>query len=268
MNDREIPVDLLEKIRPKTCDNLYKYRSVNKCLKRIIFDQEIYFASPTEFNDPFDCYPRITYYRDHSKQHKFFLNELIREQPDKAVPELDKIARLMIDSSYWADESIRDNFHKTVQNYGIFSMAQKNDNLLMWSHYADSHKGVCLEFDSRDTSNVFGEAIMVQYQKEYPKVNVMALGNFRDTINAFGVKSADWKYEKEWRIIRAQVFGGRGIYKFEPDQLVGVILGAKICPRQEEKVLSWVAKYPRQLKVYRAKINSRKYKVDIVANET
>lgn len=34
------------------------------------------------------------------------------------------------------------------QNYGFSaSFSEKKDNILMWSYYADSHRGVCLEYD-------------------------------------------------------------------------------------------------------------------------
>ena len=34
---------------------------------------------------------------------------------------------------------------------GVLSLSAKNSNILMWSHYADSHKGVCIEYtDYRD----------------------------------------------------------------------------------------------------------------------
>ena len=35
-----------------------------------------------------------------------------------------------------------------INNIGIFSLSKVPDNILMWSHYADSHKGIVLEFDS------------------------------------------------------------------------------------------------------------------------
>jgi hypothetical protein len=30
---------------------------------------------------------------------------------------------------------------------GIYCVSTNYDDVLMWSHYADSHKGICLEFD-------------------------------------------------------------------------------------------------------------------------
>lgn len=34
-----------------------------------------------------------------------------------------------------------------LNGFAYYCMAKKPDNILMWSHYADSHKGVCFRFD-------------------------------------------------------------------------------------------------------------------------
>lgn len=36
------------------------------------------------------------------------------------------------------------NFRDTM---GVLSLTKRFDNQLMWAHYADSHKGIVLEFD-------------------------------------------------------------------------------------------------------------------------
>ena len=42
---------------------------------------------------------------------------------------------------------------KDINNFGAFSMSQLKDNILMWSHYANQHKGFCIEF-VRNNSNL------------------------------------------------------------------------------------------------------------------
>ena len=47
--------------------------------------------------------------------------------------------------------------------------SKRNDSILMWSHYADSHKGVCFEFDYE--SPYFYDVL---YENKIPEFDVMA----------------------------------------------------------------------------------------------
>ncbi|MBT4994346.1 MAG: DUF2971 domain-containing protein [Candidatus Marinimicrobia bacterium] len=265
MND--FPKDLLEKIRPYKRDELYKYRVVNKHLEDMLKNQRIYLPSPIKFNDPFDCYPRVKYYRDPDKQYEYFLTELGVEYPNESMIKLAPIAKSMVKNSTWDGRDLRSIIRKMLTRYGVFSLSELNDNLLMWSHYADSHRGVCLIFDTSDDTNIFGQAIKVQYQHEYPVINIMDLNNHNNTINMISVKSIDWGYEKEWRIIRGISVGGDGYFDIEPKSLTGIILGSHITEKDEKRVMGWTSKYPTSLNVFTSKIDSRQYKVNIVPNE-
>jgi hypothetical protein len=47
------------------------------------------------------------------------------------------------------------------RRYRIYSLSARPDSQLMWGHYADHHRGVCLEFDVRTPD--FSSAIQVDY---------------------------------------------------------------------------------------------------------
>ena len=131
----------------------------------------------------------------------------------------------------------------------------------MWAHYSDSHRGFCLEFDSSKSGTIFWEAFRVVYQKKYPSVNFMDIEKeYRKIVLT---KSLHWKYEKEWRIIKNKQDGGPGYYPFNPELLKGVILGANIQKKDEELLTDHINRYPYKLIKYRAKLNSKKYKLDI-----
>lgn len=75
-------------------------------------------------------------------------------------------------------EQEREYFSKNVtelvtqevrKNTGIYCFTKSEDNILMWSHYANEHKGICLEFDHSDP-DLF-TAAKVNYCCDYPKVN-------------------------------------------------------------------------------------------------
>lgn len=64
----------------------------------------------------------------------------------------------------------------------------------MWGHYAGSHTGICLEFDARCAP--FAAAKKVKYVSAYPAFDVVT-GSYEILV----IKSADWSYEAEWRLI-------------------------------------------------------------------
>jgi prenyltransferase beta subunit len=97
---------------------------------------------------------------------------------------------------------------------GILCLTEKKDNLLMWSHYANSHKGFVLEFntehcyfDQRKKNLQLAEHLKkVRYTFNRPEfvlfdTALLTKENMDNWINNFiWVKSDHWSYEEEWRI--------------------------------------------------------------------
>ena len=59
-------------------------------------------------------------------------------------------------------ESLQSN----VDASGVLCLSECHDDILMWSHYGDSHRGICLEFKATNTA-LFGEAQRVKYAETY-----------------------------------------------------------------------------------------------------
>ncbi len=117
---------------------------------------------------------------------------------------------------------IEENRHKV----GVISFTESKDDLLMWAHYADEHKGALIGFHFFDdaTPNIFmhdgsamtndhnyfnGKCLPVTYRKQPIYVidkfdrdycNIGAEGEDRILFEIFQQKSNEWIYEKEHRI--------------------------------------------------------------------
>jgi hypothetical protein len=88
-----------------------------------------------------------------------------------------------------------------------FSLTHKEP--LLWSHYADGHKGICLEIENspRPQSKLLSER--VEYSNMRPTVTIdetiaIKRGNKkgRDALrSAYFKKSYDWQKEAEYRIV-------------------------------------------------------------------
>ena len=92
------------------------------------------------------------------------------------------------------------------------------DNQLMWSHYANSYSGICVEYDFAKMNNFIGFMYPVEYSCERPTVTLKDMGlisfekdedgnlkttdpNMSAIISYLLAKNKCWEYEDEWRII-------------------------------------------------------------------
>ncbi|MBM3531066.1 MAG: DUF2971 domain-containing protein, partial [Alphaproteobacteria bacterium] len=94
----------------------------------------------------------------------------------------------------------------------VLCLTEKHDDILMWSHYADCHKGVVLEFRCLPhLDSAMGAAQAVTYSKEMPTlfdeeflVNLLAGRTMMDPAEIAKkqilTKADRWSYEKEWRL--------------------------------------------------------------------
>jgi hypothetical protein len=162
-----------------------------------------------------------------------------------------------------------------LKDIGLYCLSEIRDDILMWSHYANGHRGLCLEFDTsiklkdiystgQAKNVIFGQAQKVNYSFEYPSVNIMNFGS-EEYSKALLTKSNHWEYEKEWRIISPKDKGGPGLYYFQPELLTGVILGALISPEHKKLILDWTSNYPSKILVYEARISNTKYELEITS---
>ena len=255
--------ELIEVIRPYPVEYLYKYRSMGSAgLVELFSERKIYLNNATKFNDPFECRPALTYHQSALKR-QLLLKEMTRHHfPDanrQAVRKLMKGKDHLLTNPTVLEAS----YQGFVNTVGIYCLSERNDDILMWSHYADSHQGLCLQFDASTEKTIFWEAFKVVYQEEYPVVNIMDMGKAEEFRKALLTKSDHWNYEQERRILKMELEGGPGHYSFAPELLKGVILGALMTDEDRNTLLNWIKKYPAKISVYQAALNGSRYQLNI-----
>jgi hypothetical protein len=129
---------------------------------------------------------------------------------------------------------------------GILCLCEEAKDILMWSHYADSHKGICLQFEVLADSP-FGLATSVIYADTYPPLNI-SMDLHEVAIGLFRTKSCHWRYEREWRIFS----NAAGFKSFPKECLSGVILGCQISPANEFLIKEWLSERSSPATLYRA----------------
>ena len=92
------------------------------------------------------------------------------------------------------------------------------DNQLMWSHYASSYSGICVEYDFEKMRDFIGFLFPVEYSAERPTLSLGDLGldkmeqdengnwkaggtKISAILSYLLAKNKCWAYEEEWRII-------------------------------------------------------------------
>lgn len=207
---------------------LYKYRADNEHTENIIKNSALWFSRPREFNDPFDCYSVPAKF---SKQEaQMWLHNRISY---KEASENDKkIAERNINNLSLLD--VKSDIDEVVNNIGICCFNKTEKEILMWSHYSDGHKGLCLQFDIKEDPMFFLLPKKVKYETSITPLNYFKEGSEKLLIDRFIVpKYNKWSYEQEVRIIKIsdemkfnESDKGKEI-KFKTSSLRKIIFGCK-----------------------------------------
>ncbi len=98
-----------------------------------------------------------------------------------------------------ASESLEKQFKNLKLNKSDFklcSLSQINDNKLMWSHYTQEHSGICVGYKFLYLPNYVGKS-----KVKYQNTNLAEKDIFNGILDYWTVKSEDWEYEQEVRLL-------------------------------------------------------------------
>lgn len=216
----------------QTPDILYRYRDLvgknRDRVKRLIRESVLYFASPNSFNDPFDC--KVYYNSSGSfsdirqkqqKLYKKYAPNLNRnERRRRTAEDMKRFNRQNFVNQ------ITTSIQEKVNGVGVLCLSEHRDDVVLWSHYANSHEGLCLGFRVADDQPFFARALPVTYSLEFPRIDLINDPPDRQ-VEAFLITKAEcWGYEYEWRLIDHD--NGYGEKPFNKKALCEIIFGAKM----------------------------------------
>jgi len=177
---------------------LFKYCS----LREDFFENRyIRFTQPELFNDPFEGQVNNLELLEHYKAESNSLD--------------------------YIEERIRR--HGTgYQNLGIVSLSKNDKNLLMWSHYAEQHKGLVLMIDTKEPpfccegineSTYIGNAFDIEYDNNRPSLEMKTFV-IKNPPCSLLRKSNHWSYEAEVRIFLSKSLASDIKYKLMSNKIV------------------------------------------------
>lgn len=127
-------------------------------------------------------------------------------------------------------EAMRNNLADTR---GLICFSRQWSVPIMWSHYADRHRGVCLGFDVSDS-----HTISIQYAEQRVSFTKDMLGQHdaeKHMMRFLGTKHSAWTYEDEVRVIcnLDEVDDGLYFHAFDDDIALREVLMGVQCTECE-----------------------------------
>ena len=265
---------------------------------------QIWLSNPLTFNDPYDC--SITFdaekintiiannevdnILDHYSEDEILtsiktqissnsnpkekllsiMEEIITTK--EGVEELNKINRILRPA---INSEVIENFNRLYKSkLKVSSFSEDNLSMLMWGHYADSHKGFCVEYDIKSMSekeNIKKYLFPIEYTDTIYDITQFYIDNvisknkldINSLIKSVLYKSKEWAYEKEWRFV---------ITNSEcPDNIIStpkpkaIYLGSKIDKSYKKQFIAICEK--NDIPVFHMQLNNNYFKIEAKAIE-
>ncbi|WP_413165523.1 DUF2971 domain-containing protein [Aeromonas salmonicida] len=165
----------------------YKYYSSKLNILEYLNNPNIKLSTAKSFNDPFE-----------------------ESLPNKIIKDLVKSvsnASYLKDSSPYTTKRLHALYKNVTTEHGIVSLTENHRNLLMWAHYADSHKGFCIGYKENFLKNAILYEDASPKKVTYDKKRLDPLKFDKDDtpfdiiMKTLTTKSDEWIYEKEHRCI-------------------------------------------------------------------
>ena len=104
-------------------------------------------------------------------------------------------------------ESIKKYIFEKKLALGICSFSETNDNDLMWAHYADQFKGICIAYSFEDLLTTLGpniDFVRLTYSEKIHRIYRKHTSDDDVAKRILSTKSHRWLYEREWRLFSSK----------------------------------------------------------------
>lgn len=321
-------LDLMKYVNENKPKSLFHYRRCTEYSIEAFREGKIYFNTANNFNDPYDCLvycdvDKIQNYISNTTESfniqglqknindDTFIETRSVQMPKQKAEEivnllkgdglqsvLDGIPANYFDNVKQALEYITQSVLNDYMNYYQFEMplvclSESYNDILMWSHYADNHKGFVIEYDTDTlrtdcmycphgktnenciqwrqvmllpilytnqrygaTKYIFDNVLMNMYNS----VGLSNVWGLSDDFAQYKIniyKHRSWSYEREWRL---QLYRTNG-EKFIKAKPVAIYLGCRISKCYEDILVQYALSY--NIKIYKMSENPRKLKYSL-----
>lgn len=244
---------------------LFKFMPLNLFSLQTIVNNTLYFNKPNLLNDPLDCQ-----FEMQIANLEFFSQktvDFIKSKRHLLSQKFDDLSRnAMLTHNEELQKEFLNEFFKfdLNENYGVCSFSETVDHNLLWSHYGDRGKGICIVFIKDELLKSIDESLKDTYYTfkhdfvRYKGVKklyfslIKSNSGFSYTFKHFYSKTKHWSYEKEYRIVLIKKFKEwdqfsypydfQRIMPFSKESIHSIILGEKI-DSQDKQLIENIVNY-------------------------
>lgn len=224
---------------------VYKYRggAFNRDLESLKNDK--FWASNTkQLNDPCEGLVKTTAYQNQIQALKNIFN-----QHEETIT--------LVEQSFQNILEMKDT------KLGIFSLSKRFNDELLWAHYADSHKGFCIEYELDrllSKQNPKHRSLDIQYVNKVPNIDFSKILNQNDADSLvkimLGFKSKRWEYENELRIITEN----QGLNSYDFRAVKAIYFGLKAPNEEIDKIMQILQ--GREVKYFQMKLIPNSFELE------
>lgn len=208
---------------------LYKYSPANKYLLNNLLTTTIFFNQPSNFNDPYEKGQVFVNKEQLEVKHNPHIGVSFNQEENESI------------FFHGVDYDVSSGLDLNI-GMSCFSSTPKEH--LMWTHYAESHRGICLEYEFEIKENRITdiEGDILPLKVEYPSKPMGAPQLYKNNKNMgrlvpadfYKYKPSQYKYEGETRLISLDKSGIKGV---KQTCLKKVIFGIKLSDEDRESIL-------------------------------
>lgn len=223
---------------------VYKYRSAGTYFERDLNSiSENFFYAPyaEKLNDP--CETLV--FSDKAKSQTKLLGRIFGARAKDSLLNL---------------HDALDSLVSKKRDIGIYSLSKTYNDELLWAHYANNHRGFCIEYDYdilMDKNSFYNfYSFDVAYSKQPPQIDIKDVSSSSNNLlikKIAGTKSKKWSYEEEIRIITDKY----GEHEYQYSAVKAIYFGLRMPESDRVAIMKRLA--GRGLKYYRIKLAEKPY---------
>ncbi|WFD10788.1 DUF2971 domain-containing protein [Tepidibacter hydrothermalis] len=288
----------------KMQQSLYKYCKIDEYTEWNLKNNAVWLTRADKFNDPYDSAYTIETFnvenlfknsllenikkrlREEGKNIDFITMEISKlcDRSTKSIIEysidkypesmllhenIDKINEVLINQIYKEKNYRWKELNKSLQqNTFISCFSEKNNDIIMWSHYANYNKGLCIEYDFKQLGldNYLNSLIQpVLYTDR--KFDLVKSKQIKSLVNKYlaMTKFMGWAYEAEWRLI--EQCPDKSILPSHTDEGISycvpkpkaIYFGSRCSKKDQKRIMDIVDK--KEILLYRMELQSNRFEL-------
>lgn len=255
---------------------LHRYLSFDRGFE-MIRNKRLCLSGVNSYNDPFEFLPATPYTNQISELDQESLSrilgefsmERIKSTPFSPAPSGVFLMAISVYLYFKAKKEYQNDLQKEeeinrlkiyiekysrfIKNIKVCCFSEEYNNVLLWSHYADAHKGTVVSLSASMIHWQGRQFCKVAYSNNRMKMPTKYQTE-NDYINSLITTKADyWAYEKEWRYIRFEAqqcpffevkrdMGETRIIHYDtidPKAIKTITLGYKTTQQQRTEILEY-----------------------------